>query len=410
MESAYQNSPVAIESSFSVRGWVYYSTLAGVFSSALVLQIGFGLQLFYLLLLENVLLLILLQQFAIPKRLLWLGAYLLASGVIGIRCETDTVGLVAKQLLGILISAFFFYNFFRLPGNSFEQAFQDYAIAAYWVAILGFFMFPLEWATGRELRLQSVFSEPAMFATVCLPAAYYFANEWRSHRRYGRQLAVMLMALAFAVSSVGYLGIAFGLYLFLSGYRYCKVIAPVLIAGLIGALLYVSPPFRLRAIDTVTAIQNSDLEGANLSTFALISNMFVTERVFEDSPILGHGIGSHPISHERYLAEIPAISSFAAMDSERINAEDAASLFLRVTSEFGIVGLIGVFVFIWHYRVPGQGPRAQISFAILIYFFLKLLRGGHYFSPEQFFFILIYILNYRHFKAEMQTKAISANA
>jgi hypothetical protein len=158
----------------------------------------------------------------------------------------------------------------------------------------------------------------------------------------------------------------------------------------------------MRVVDTVVAIQKSDVEDANLSTFALVSNMFVTAQVFDDSPILGHGLGSHPLSHARYLEEIPGIQSFIDMDAERLNATDAASLFLRSLSELGLVGLLGILVFIWYFHVPGDGLPAQISNAILIYFFLKLLRSGIYFGPEQFFFILVYVLNFRHFRAEQE--------
>ena len=119
--------------------------------------------------------------------------------------------------------------------------------------------------------------------------------------------------------------------------------------------------------------------------------------------MLGHGLGSHVLSHQNYLGEIAGIESWMAIDSERFNATDAASLFLRVLSELGLVGLIGVFAFIVHFHVPGHGTRAQISNAILLYFFAKLLRQGNYFFPEQFFFILIYILNYRKFKVECRS-------
>jgi hypothetical protein len=36
----------------------------------------------------------------------------------------------------------------------------------------------------------------------------------------------------------------------------------------------------------------------------------------------------------------------------------------------------------------------------LVAFFLKLIRLGLYFPPEQFFFIFIYIINYRESKNE----------
>lgn len=401
MTTNYQNAATLLEAPCSLRKYLYYSTLVGVFSGAALLRIGIGfdLQLFYLLMIGNLILMLLLEQFSIPKRLILLALYLLASGLIGIRNGSDTVILFAKQFLGIVISAFYFYNFFQLQDNRFERIFHHYAIGAYWASVAGFFIMPIQWAVGyRTHMLQSIFLEPSQYTMVCIPALYYFAYHWLISREYGRQLTVMLVAFAFSGSALGVLGTALGLFLLLSRYRFWKLAAPLLIAGFIGTVFLASPQFRLRIVDTVVAIQKSDVEDTNLSTFALVSNLFVTQRVFEDSPILGHGLGSHPISHARYLEEIPGVQSFIDMDVEQLNATDASSLFLRSLSELGLVGLIGILVFIWYFHVPGHGPPSQISNAILIYFFLKLLRSGGYFGVEQFFFIFVYILNFRQFQ------------
>jgi hypothetical protein len=405
MATNYENAAALVETPFSLRKYLYYSTLVSVFSGGVVLRVGIGfdLQPFQLMMIGNLFLMLLLEQFSIPKRLILLALYLFASGYIGIRNETDTTALFAKQFLGIVVSAFYFYNFFQLQDEQIERAFHHYAIGAYWASIAGFPILAIQVAVHYwHYRLQSVFGEPSYYAMVCIPALYYFAYHWLVHRKYGRQVVVMLVAFAFSVSSLAVLGIALGLLLLLSRYRFWRLAAPLLIAGFIGMVLLASQEFRIRVFDTVAALQKSDVEDTNLSTFALISNMFVTQRVLEDSPILGHGLGSHPMSHTRYLEEIPGIQSFIDMDVERLNATDASSLFLRSLSDLGLLGLIGILVFIWYFHVPGHGPPAQISNAILIYFFLKLLRSGIYFGPEQFFFILVYILNFRQFKAQQE--------
>ncbi len=402
MELTYDKTIVGVEEQFSLRKFLYYTTLASLFSEALMLNLGaFRLQFSYLLLFFNLLMMLLLGQFSIPKKLLMLCLYLGASSAIGIANDTDTLALAGKQLAGIPISAFYFYNFFQLQENRFERAFRDYAVAAYWVAIVGFCMLPLQWAfhITSYSRFTSILPEPAHYATVCIPALYFFADQWLSYRRYGRQLAVMLLSFVFSLSAVAYLGIGAGIALLLWRYRFYVLIAPLLIGVMFVGLFLGSEGFRERVVDTAGALQESSVEGTNLSTFALVANMFVTEQVFEESPWLGNGLGSHALSHEKFLDQIPGIREFLGEDLEKLNAEDAASLLLRVISELGLVGLFGVLAFMWYFRVSGQGPRAQISYAILLYFFLKLLRHGHYFSPEQFFFILIYILNYKSAKS-----------
>jgi hypothetical protein len=59
----------------------------------------------------------------------------------------------------------------------------------------------------------------------------------------------------------------------------------------------------------------------------------------------------------------------------------------------GVLGLLLALAVVFRYRVGGPGTAASVSNGILVYFFVKLLRAGHYFSPEQFFFIVGYCLN-----------------
>jgi hypothetical protein len=159
----------------------------------------------------------------------------------------------------------------------------------------------------------------------------------------------------------------------------------------------------MRIDDTLLAATTENVSGANLSTYALISNMIVTQQVLKESPLIGNGLGSHPLSHEKFMGDVPGIQSFVDMGTSDLNAADAASLTLRVLSELGLLGYIGVLAFLIYFHASGSGPRSAISNAILVHFFLKLLRGGQYFDPEQFFFIFVYILNHRQFKREART-------
>jgi len=85
-----------------------------------------------------------------------------------------------------------------------------------------------------------------------------------------------------------------------------------------------------------------------------------------------------------------------------MNAQDAGSLSFRVLSEFGLLGYFGVIFFIFHFHVGGISTNAAISNALLTAFFLKLIRGGIYFTPEQFLFVFIYLLNHQQFMLRRQ--------
>jgi hypothetical protein len=220
--------------------------------------------------------------------------------------------------------------------------------------------------------------------------------------RHRRETICIALALAASTSSLGYLGIALGLLLlFTSKITIKTLIAPVVILGLMAGIYVVSDNFRLRVDDTVASLVNGDVSGANVSTYNLLSNGFVTWRVINSHPFLGNGLGSHVLSHKKYLRDVPGVENMT--DSQwniDVNTHEAASLTLRSLSELGLVGFAGILWFIHHFRVGGSGYRAAISNAILLVFFAKLLRGGGYSDPEQFFFILVYMLNFRQFRRE----------
>jgi len=122
--------------------------------------------------------------------------------------------------------------------------------------------------------------------------------------------------------------------------------------------------------------------------------------VLKESPLIGNGLGSHDISRTRFMNDIQGIEFFIEMHVATATDTTANSLALHVLSEFGILGFLGVPIFLFHFHVGGRGPRAAISNAILVCFFLRLIRSGEYFQPDQFFFIFIYILNHRKFVRE----------
>jgi O-antigen ligase len=128
--------------------------------------------------------------------------------------------------------------------------------------------------------------------------------------------------------------------------------------------------------------------------------MIVTYNVMQENPILGNGLGSHVISHARFIGTVPGVEVFEERGMEDYNSTEAASLVLRSLSELGILGFLGILWFLFHFHVGGTSSRAAISNGILVCFFLKLIRDGVYFPPEQFFFIFVYFLNHRQFKLE----------
>jgi hypothetical protein len=385
---------------FSLEQYIYISTLLGMFCR-IKFQTGFDIQIFDFVIISNLFLISFVVDIShVPRWIIGLSFYLFLSGAIGIANGTDSVGQFLKQFLGISISALYFNFFFRIPKNNVIHVFNTYCRIAYWVCLIGFPLWIWLCLTEHEfVRLRSVTTEPAEFCTLILPAYYWYTYLFFKARKYGTEVVVFTIALLLSNSSLGFVSAAFGIILLLSARRKLLLAVPLVAGGLLGILYVSSSNFRLRVDDTVAGVVSSDVTGVNLSTYAVISNMLVTEQVLQDSPLLGHGIGSHVLSHDRYLDTVPGADAISA-EWLKTNSTDAASMTLRALSELGILGFGGILWFLVHFHVRGSGRHAAISNAILVAFFLKLLRGGLYFPPEQFFFIFIYIINYREYRRQ----------
>ncbi|NUQ28982.1 MAG: hypothetical protein HOQ35_10775 [Acidobacteriaceae bacterium] len=391
----------------SVERYIHFSTVWGIFSGFLVWHAGPTIFLFYLVMLSNLMLIWALQPpIVLPRWLAGFLVYLLATGIVGTVRGTDSLGETFKQLGAISLSAFYFANFFHAEGNLVNRAWATYIRAAYLFALIGILIWPAQCIYHYGLvRLQGMATEPAAFCLLTMPALYWYASQWLRFGNCRKESLWMALAVAFSSSSIGYTAVAVGLLL-LFGKRFTGIVmATGLVAVLLVGLYLVSPNVRVRVDDTFGALANNDVSDTNISTYALVSNMYVTGRVLAEHPILGNGLGSHVISSDRFVKDVPGedLVEAAGWDAG-FNTRDAASLTLRSLSELGILGFLGILWFIIHFRVKGESGHADISSAILMCFFQKLLRGGGYSNPEQFFFVLVYMLNYRQYHASLRDR------
>ncbi len=379
----------------SLRKYITYSTVGCAFSGALAWHWSVDIRAFYFVVLLNLFLFALAGTLRLSLRVTLVCGYLVCSGALGMWQGTDTLPNFLKQFIGISIIAFYYYNFSRQPDATVERIFGIYARIAYWVSALGLLIVVGQLGFLHHFeRLRSILSEPADFSRIVLPAFYFYADRWLSKRLNGREALVLLTGLVLSVSSLGYIGLLLAFYLLATRFRYYTVVAPAVLLLLALATYMISPEIRMRVDDTSRATAEASLEGANLSTYALISNVFITREVFLEHPVFGNGLGSHGLSHARYLASLNGVEQFISSMYGDLNADDAASLFLRVLSEMGLVGIGFVLIFLVSCYVRDGGQGTQYSNALLLYMVQKLLRGGHYFSPEMYLFVFLYVMNH----------------
>ena len=150
-------------------------------------------------------------------------------------------------------------------------------------------------------------------------------------------------------------------------------------------------------------IANANLSGVNASTFAILTNGYVTIQSFPSHPFFGVGLGGYQFAYTRY------ISGLSGLDPELItlNMYDASSLFFRTTAELGIFGLGCLLAFfIICSRVRGE-HYVEMRNALLPYLIIRMTRFGAYFSVELYFFVGLYVLNYLQSRGQYRDKRVA---
>jgi len=102
-----------------------------------------------------------------------------------------------------------------------------------------------------------------------------------------------------------------------------------------------SDKFASLALITLDAEVGTDVATEQVSALAMASNLEVTYQNFTNHPVLGGGVGSHPIAYKIF---VPGYMSASKIDISGLNADDAASLVFRLLSETGVVGFV-IFIF-----------------------------------------------------------------
>ena len=126
----------------------------------------------------------------------------------------------------------------------------------------------------------------------------------------------------------------------------------------------------------------------NWTTFAIISNLRAAIAKFQDGNIFGTGFDSNGYYYYDYVDKIYGSST------KYMNAGDAASLFTRVFSEFGIVGLIAMLAFLIHRTYRGLKTSNWHILIMVTLFVVQGLRNGSYLDT-MFVVPLIALLYYK---------------
>ena len=382
----------------SIKDYLLYSSVFAIFTEAFFFNFIIDWKLLYLIIFVNYIFLFKTKQVVINKYFALLLLFFFLHGLITYTIIWIPYNYMASQIMGIGIVGVYYYNFTSLYKPA--EIIKVYVKMCLYVAIIGyvFYFLGFNYADGR---LNSIFKEPAHYVIVVIPAFYYYFKE----KKYLNFLLIFGTVIL-SGSSLGYVGCGLLLIipnLTLKRVQYLFGMLPVVVV-----LFYFAynelPFFKLRVDDTYRSLNVINTgkfdKDTNLSSYVLISNIFIAKENITDHP-LGSGIGSHHYMHtQRYLKEMRPPEYLRKQGRHVDNSFDANSLFTRVVSEFGIIGFI-LIVYILLIGVKCyESPTLYMAQGIYIYFLLKLFRDGHYFPPELFFFIWLFYFSFKEYKAQ----------
>ena len=170
---------------------------------------------------------------------------------------------------------------------------------------------------------------------------------------------------------------------------------------------FISTNFRMRVIDLALAMSQKNISNTNSTTFAILSNAYVSFQTFLKHPFFGVGIGGYQYQYAKY---VPFLGN-NLQDSTLVtlNMYDANSLILRVIAEMGGIGLLALTGFVVFCGVVKGPLHVSIRNAILPYIIIRMSRFGAWFSLELYFFVGIYFLNYLQSRANYGLTMLAVN-
>lgn len=334
-------------------------------------------------------------QIAINRKILYTFLVVFIASFISISLNNYVYGRFIQQFILILFYVICYYNIFLLiiKRSSIQEIFNKYLFVAHWVCVLGVLQFSLYFLFNidilmflyreggtpvvlpRVMRIYSIVDEPGYLSTLLTPAfVYYYYSKnfnitisvWR------KRLVYIVIFLTF--SSATYLIIILVIlykWLMLSKKKNVKYIR-LMSVSLLGLLIpLVMTSFResennvfkdvfVKFEDTFTAFRDMDpiaFEKLNLSSYSTMVNIWVA--INAPNRLLGTGLGTH---EQNYTSLYKSDFQYYGL-----NMDDGYSLFNRVYSEFGIVGISFLLCFIFR-KID---RRSIINLSVFFYWLLS---------------------------------------
>ena len=323
---------------------------------------------------------------------------------VGIMCLLDgyAINKSVQQILLIFIYILGYSTFFKRAFTDVETLFSKYRFICGFVSVFGIvqFLYALLFgvdifaflASEPTIRAHSYLQEPAYLANFLTPCVLVYLASPQIIKNNKINFTLVLLTYFLTLATIAYVTIFLYLIyrLFISRYR-VKFILFLVIAIAIGSNISIEKSvhdnddylgtMQTKVEETSSAMDYFDpifFESLNLSSYSTLTNLWVAFHA--PYRLTGTGIGTHAQNYFRtYKSNHMAYG---------LNSDEAYSLFSRILSEFGYIGIVLLFLFI----IKLFNKSNIYNIACFFYIIALCIRGGHYTVYGFFMFSILYYL------------------
>ena len=334
--------------------------------------------------------------------------------------------LVLRSFSGLMLLQLVQFSYFAYYNYDYGRLFRHYVVIAQVVAAVGLIQeasyvvgfqpgWDLSWLLigqldhdtllslsggGPIMRISSFFSEPGYLAAALSPAGFLAVNRIAvGNKTYftRAQAIVVLCALFLTFSSIGYCGIGLSVIFHLHRRHIKRALIPLVACAAVGWWAVSSVDFfRSRAEGLWSALVIQEVTGfENASALTYAMNAEITRQNVMERPLIGSGYDSFMATALGTLDQMGLPDGFlnfiSAQDLGDLNFADGMTMYFRVLTEFGLVGVALILALFYVYRVSAADPERRLLQNMCIVFFLTYgLRTGQYIRFELWYFVALY--------------------
>lgn len=258
-------------------------------------------------------------------------------------------------------------------------------------------------------RVNSILSEPTYLASCISPAVYISVRNLLFKEAFIFSKTKSLLVISISIlttSTIGFLGILISLILCTNTIRlrYIVIGAIISLSGFI--ITYNNIPDFKNRIDAAKGLlidQEFNLENTNNSSFVLYNNLHIAIENMKRNPFFGTGLGSHETAFKKYT-----LTNTVIQYNFDFNIKDGNSLFVRLCTETGLLGLFFVLIICFRgfiYKIDENRSELNIhkiiSQSLFTIIILTLIRQGNYMLNGLPFIFLLYYFNWTKYKEKI---------